>query len=136
MLLQSRVFEERVEGLERWIDVRDPQHQEFFEGDLAVGNAVGLATQPLGGADLSAEHVDVGELLGERQEQAFELLRLGLRGEPTDCLGENGGVDLLAVAGDQRMAEFVDQAHGKHGAGVDRARWIGVRAAGLVQRLG
>ena len=56
----------------------------------------------------------------------------GLRGEPADGFGEDGGIDLLAVPGDEGVAEFVDEAHGEEGAGVEGSGGIGVPAARIL----
>jgi hypothetical protein len=50
------------------------------------------------------------------------------RGEPADGFGEDVGVDLLAVAGDEGVGELVDEAHGEEGAGVEGGGRIGVGA--------
>ncbi len=128
LLLEGGVFEEGVEGLERGVDVGDPEQEELFERGLAVGQAVGRAAQPLGGGELAAEDGGVGELLGEGEEELVEFGGFELRGEPADGLGEDGGVELLAVAGDEGVGELVDEAHGEEGAGVEGGGGIGVGA--------
>ena len=136
LLFEDGVFEELVEGLERGVDVGDPEHQQLFERGLAVGQAVGGAGEPLGGGGFAAEDGGVRELLGEGEQEPFELLRGDLGREPANGLGEDVGVDLLAVAGDECVAELIDEAHGEEGAGVQRAGRVGIGAAGLVERLG
>ncbi len=42
-------------------------------------------------------------------------------------------IDLPAIACDQRMVQFVDQAHGEQRAGVDDLCRIGLRSASLVE---
>jgi hypothetical protein len=78
---------------------------------------------------------DVGELLGEGEEELLELGGLELRGEPADGFGEDVGVELLAVAGDEGVGELVDEAHGEEGAGVEGGGGIGV-GAGFIECSG
>ena len=72
----------------------------------------------------------------EFKEQLLQLGGFSLRGEPADSFGEDGGVDLFAVLGDEGVAELVDEAHGEEGAGVEGAGGIGVGPAHFVQRVG
>ena len=136
LLLEAGVLEEFLEGFEGGVEVGDPEQEEFFERDLAVGDSVARALEPLRGGELAAEYVDVGELLGKGEEETFELGWFRLRGEPADGFGEDVGVDLLAIAGDEGVAELVNEAHGEERTGVVCAGWIGVGAAGLVEGLG
>ena len=103
---------------------------------LAVGQAVGGSGEPLLRGQLAAEDGYIRELIGEFEEQAVELLRVDLSREPADAFGEDGGVHFLAVVGDERVAQLVDETHGEERAGVVRAGWVGVRSAGLIERRG
>jgi hypothetical protein len=136
LLLQASVFKERVEGLERGIEVGDPEQEQLLQRDLAVGYAIGLALEPLGGGDFAAIDVGVGELLGEGEKELFEFVGLDLGGKPADGFGEDVGVDLPAIAGHQGVAELVDEPHGEERTGIECAGGIGVGAAGLVEPLG
>ncbi|WP_433965034.1 hypothetical protein [Tunturiibacter gelidiferens] len=55
---------------------------------------------------------------GECEEEAFDFGGDGVTGEPADGLGEDSGINLLAVTRDHRVIEFVDQAHGEEGPGI------------------
>ncbi len=79
----------------------------------------------------------LGNCSVKARRRRVELLGADLGGEPADGFGEDGGVDFLAVAGDEGVVELVDEAHGEEGAGVD-GRWRGRRRgrAASIERCG
>src|SRR6185437_5535038 len=83
----------------------------------------------------------VGKLFGEREQEAIELAGIGLGGvdlvgEPAGGVAEDIGVDLAAILRDERVREFVDEAHGEECTRVVNGGGVGIGPAGLVQRLG
>ncbi len=84
--------------------------------------------------ELAAKDGDVRELLGELEQQAIYLGRRELHREPAQTVREDVWVNLLAVARDQGVTEFVDEAHSEKSACVDGLlRRLWVRVLRLVQ---
>jgi hypothetical protein len=62
---------------------------------------------------------------------------VGLAGaEETEAVGEHGGIGDRAVAGDQSVAELVDQAHSEERAGVQDGARLAAGLARLVRLAG
>jgi len=120
LLLQAIVCEELAEWFECRVAVGDPQHQKLFQRGLAIGPTISHSEQPLLGGELAAVDGCVGKLLGEGKQERFQLGWLGLRGEPAHRLRQYTGIDLLAVALDQRVAQLVDQVK-QLGAGLSES---------------
>ena len=119
LLLQLFVFKQLAEWCERGIDVRQPQQHQLFEGSFAVRQSLGCAVQPFGCGLLASIDRYVRKLLGKGEQQPLHVGRLDLRREPTDRLREDGWIDFLAIASDQRMIQFVNHAHCKQCACID-----------------
>ena len=118
---QVGVVEQLVEGHEGRVHVGQPEQQQLFERDLAVGVALGLAGQIGGRIPAVAVHGQRRELLDEAGEGVIEPIRRELRHERGHGVGHDVRVDRPAVDLDGVMRDLVDQPHGVELGGVDDA---------------
>ena len=110
------VGEEEFEGGVGRVAVGEVEEEELFEGDFAVGGAVGGGGEPVGGGLETLVDAGDGEIGGEGEEEGVYIC---LGGEESEGVGDDVGVDVFAVALDEGVGELVDEAHGVEGAGVD-----------------
>ena len=116
---ELRIVVEFAEGAEGGVLVGEPEQHELFEDGFAMGEAVGGVVEPLIERDFAAVDGDVGEFLDEGAEKLFDVVFADSGRKPV----ERGLRDLriagAAIAGDEDVADLVDEAHGEEGAGVD-----------------
>ena len=133
---QVGVVEELVEGAEGRVDVGQPQHQQLFEGDLAVGDAVGRAGQVAGRIGPAAVHGQRRKLLHELGEGVIEPIRLDLGHERGQRIRHDVGVDGPPVDLHGVVEDLVDQPHGVELGGVDDSIGMALRVAAVVHPAG
>ena len=74
LLGQGLVFEEFLKSLERFVTIRRPEQEHFFECSGPVRHSIGCSGKPLLGSYGTAHHVDARELLNKCQQKGVEFL--------------------------------------------------------------
>ncbi len=97
-----------------------------------MGDAVGLACQPLGRRLFPAVDPGRGKLLHKGQDGLIQFLLADAPVEPPQRVGHDLGIEALAVVVHQGVAHLVDQTHGVERSRVDRLGWVFFRIPQLV----
>ena len=108
-----------AEWAEGRVLVGEPEKHQLFEDGFAVGQAVGRAAEPLVDGGLVSIDGNVGEFLDKHAQELVDVVFADAFGKPVE-----GGLCDLRVAGaailsDDKVADFVDEAHGEESAGVN-----------------
>jgi len=85
-----------------------------------MGEAIGGVVEPLIEIDFVAVDGGVGEFLNEGAEELLDVVFADAGGEPLQGGLRDLRIAVAAILSDDQMADLVDEAHGKEGAGVDR----------------
>ena len=133
---QVGVVEELVEGRERRVHVGQPQHQQLFEGDLAVGMTLGRAGQVCRRILTVAVDGEGRELLDEVGQRVVEPIRLQPRHQRGHGVGHDLRVHRAAVDLDGVVEDLVDQPHGVELGGVNDPVRIALGVAPVIHALG
>jgi hypothetical protein len=120
LALQARVVEQLQERRERRVRVRQPEHQQLFEHDLAVRRAGRLAAQVRVEVHLAAVERDGRELVREAPQGGVDAFRPEALFEPAERPAHRGRVHLLPVLSDDEVEDLVDQPHRVDLARLDR----------------
>ncbi|WP_252263479.1 hypothetical protein [Paracidobacterium acidisoli] len=84
---------------------------------------------------LTAINRNVWKLPHKSSQQLIEMLFSDLRAKPVKSSTRHLGVALFAVMGDERVADLIDQSHGKERPRMNRAFRIVRRTAHLVHAI-
>ncbi len=113
------VVVELAEGAEGGILIGEPEEHQLLEDSFAVLEAFRGVVEPAVEGDFAAVDSDVGEFLDEGAEELFDIVVADALSEPVEGRLADLGIAALAVAGNDGVADLVDEAHGEEGAGVD-----------------
>ncbi len=102
------------------IFVGEPQQQHLFESNLPVEYSSCTAVEPLGGADFTAIDGHARKLLDEGKEKPFDFSRGQASAKPANRLRHDGRIYVMAITGDESVAQLVNQSHGKQRARIRR----------------
>ena len=136
LLAQVGVVEKLVEGGEGRVHVGQPEHQQLFEGDLAVGDALRFSGQVFAGVPSVTEDRERRELLHEVNQGVVKPIRLQFRHERGHGIGHDVRVHGPAVDLDGVVEDLVDQPHRVQLGGVDDAIGVALSVGQIVHALG
>ena len=100
-----------------------------------MGDVFGRAGEPLFGGLAAAIDLDIGKLGDKRAQELLDAVGADLRFKPGERPLHDLGVVVLAVVGDERVADLVDESHGEERGGVDGRGGIVGRARTSLIRL-
>ncbi len=135
-LAELLIVEEFFEGIECTVLVGEPEEEDFFERGLTMGYAVGRASEPLFCGFATAVDGGVGKFGNESLQQLLDAFGSDLALEPGQGALHDLWVGVLAVVGDERVAELVDEAHGEERGGIDGGGGIAGCASDFVDLVG
>jgi len=134
--LQCGVIKELRVRRKRRVEVLQPQHEQFFEQDLPVGDAGRLAVQVLLSGRLTAMNGERREVLRKAQQGSVDGWRPSPLREEGQGLRHGLWVYLPAVLGDDKVRDLVNKAHGVDLAGPHRALGMPRQIMRLVHLVG